>query len=279
MSHALLLIPDFLLILFGFLLCRWTALGRGVWDGVERLVYYVLFPVLLFNSIVKTPLQPGATIGLALGGWGVVACGIALAYALRLWPGVDARLHASGAQTAFRFNSFIALALAERLGGPQGVAWVALVDRAVRAAVQRGRGVAAGAPRRPRLPARDRSQPADPEHRGRPRSPTSPACTGPTRWPTALQRIGLAALPLGLMAVGAGLKFGGLKASPGLAAALLAIRHALLPAARPRPVRAARAAAGAAHASSWPSPRCPPPRAPMCWRCAWAATGPSSPGW
>jgi hypothetical protein len=62
MSHALLLVPDFLLILCGFALCRWTALGRGVWDGVERLVYYILFPVLLFNSIVKTPLQPGATM-------------------------------------------------------------------------------------------------------------------------------------------------------------------------------------------------------------------------
>jgi malonate transporter and related proteins len=52
-------------------------------------------------------------------------------------------------------------------------------------------------------------------------------------WPeavgTALQRIGLAALPLGLMAVGAGLKFGGLKEAPGLAAALLGIRHAVLP--------------------------------------------------
>jgi malonate transporter len=52
-------------------------------------------------------------------------------------------------------------------------------------------------------------------------------------WPdalaTAMQRIGLAALPLGLMAVGAGLKFGGLKQSPGLAAALLAIRHLALP--------------------------------------------------
>jgi len=44
-----------------------------------------------------------------------------------------------------------------------------------------------------------------------------------------MQRIGLAALPIGLMAVGAGLQTGGLKAAPGLAAALLAIRHALLP--------------------------------------------------
>jgi predicted permease len=47
---------------------------------------------------------------------------------------------------------------------------------------------------------------------------------------TTLQRIGLAALPLGLMAVGAGLTLGGLKAAPGLATSLLSIRHALLPA-------------------------------------------------
>ncbi|MEP7303229.1 MAG: AEC family transporter, partial [Caldimonas sp.] len=47
---------------------------------------------------------------------------------------------------------------------------------------------------------------------------------------TTLQRIGLAALPIGLMAVGAGLALGGLKAAPGLATALLAIRHALMPA-------------------------------------------------
>ncbi len=44
-----------------------------------------------------------------------------------------------------------------------------------------------------------------------------------------LARIGQAALPLGLMAVGAGLKLGGLWAGPGLAAGLLGIRHLLLP--------------------------------------------------
>jgi predicted permease len=46
---------------------------------------------------------------------------------------------------------------------------------------------------------------------------------------TTLQRIGNAALPLGLMAVGAGLRFGALREGPGLAAALLAIRHLVLP--------------------------------------------------
>jgi predicted permease len=228
MAHALLLVPDFLLILCGFVLCRWTALNRSMWDGVERLVYYLLFPVLLFNSILKSPLQPGATLGLGLSGMAVVGCGIALAYALRWWPGVDAQLHASGAQTAFRFNSFIALALAERLAGPQGLAWVALlialcVPLCNVAAVwplarQGGHGTLREIARNPLILATVAGFVAN---------------LAGLRWPdavaAALQRIGLAALPLGLMAVGAGLKFGGLKAAPGLAAALLAIRHALLP--------------------------------------------------
>src|SRR5436309_1259355 len=50
MSHALLLLPDFLLIIVGFALCHHTKLDRPVWDAAERLVYYLLFPVLLFKS-------------------------------------------------------------------------------------------------------------------------------------------------------------------------------------------------------------------------------------
>ena len=47
---------------------------------------------------------------------------------------------------------------------------------------------------------------------------------------STMARIGAAALPLGLMAVGAGLRFGALRQGPGLAAGLMAIRHAVLPA-------------------------------------------------
>jgi predicted permease len=228
MAHALLLVPDFLLILCGFVLCRWTALDRSVWDGVERLVYYLLFPVLLFNSILRSPLQPGTTLGLAAAGLAVVGGGIMLSYALRRWPGVDARLHASGAQTAFRFNSFIALALAERLGGPQGLAWTALlialcVPLCNVAAVwplarHGGHGYLREIVRNPLILSTLAGLAAN-----------IAGLRLPDAMATALQRIGLAALPLGLMAVGAGLKLGGLQAAPGLAAALLAIRHAALP--------------------------------------------------
>lgn len=227
-SNALLLLPDFMLIVVGWLVCRHTPLNRPVWDSAERLVYYLLFPVLLFNSILKSPLQPTQTAALAAVGVGTVACGIVLAYALRLLPGVDARLHASGAQTAFRFNSFIALALAQRLGGPQGVAWIALlialcVPLCNVAAVwplarHGGHSYLRELARNPLILS------------------TVAGLAGnlaglrfPESVDTTLQRIGLAALPLGLMAVGAGLRLGGLKEAPGLAASLLTIRHLALP--------------------------------------------------
>jgi signal transduction histidine kinase len=126
-ANPLLLLPDFLLILLGFVICRGTALDRRVWDAAERLVYFLLFPVLLFNSILKSPLQLAQAFDLGLAGVGMLVIGIAVALAIGRWPGVDRRLHASGAQVAYRFNSYIALALAERLYGAQGLAWMALL--------------------------------------------------------------------------------------------------------------------------------------------------------
>lgn len=228
MSHAWVLVPDFLLIAAGFALCRFTPLDRGVWDGVERLVYYLLFPVLLFNSVSRSPLQPGETIGLAAAGVGVALAGIALAYSLRWWRGAERALLASGAQTAFRFNSFIALALAERLSGAQGLAWIALlialcVPLCNLAAVwplarHGGRGVARELVRNPLIVGTLAGLAAN-----------LAGLQLPDAVATTLQRIGVAALPLGLMAVGAGLKLVGLKEAPALAGALLAIRHVALP--------------------------------------------------
>lgn len=229
MADALLLLPDFALIVIGFLLCRYTALNRPVWDAIERIVYLVLFPALLFGAIVRNPIAPGSALPLAGSGLAVITLGVLLAYGLRLWPGVDARLHASGAQTAFRFNSYVALALAERLAGAPGVAWTALilavcVPVANVAAVwplarQGGHGYLRELLRNPLILA---------------------TVAGlvfnllglrlPALADITVARIGAAALPLGLMAVGAGLQLGALKEGPRLAAALLGIRHALLPA-------------------------------------------------
>ena len=115
-NFAQLLFPDFSLILIGYLLCRFTALDRKVWEPIESLVYYFLFPVLLFHSIVKSPLDLSAASSLVGAAVSLAVGGIALAYSLPHWPWVgrrlDVRLHAASAQVAFRFNSFILLAIA-----------------------------------------------------------------------------------------------------------------------------------------------------------------------
>ena len=228
MSDALLLLPDFALIVLGCLICRHTPLNRAVWEGTERLVYFVLFPCLLFHSIVRNPLDPGSALPLAGSSVAVSLIGVALAYALRAVPGVDARLHATGAQVAFRFNSYVALALAERLAGLPGVAWMAVVVSVAVplcniAAVyplarHGGHGYLRELLRNPLIVA---------------------TCSGlvcnllgvtlPPLAETTLTRIGGAALPLGLMAVGAGLQLGALREGPRLAAALMTIRHLVLP--------------------------------------------------
>ena len=229
MPDLLLLLPDFALIALGYLICRHTMLNRAVWDGAELLVYYLLFPCLLFNAILRNPIQPGEAAQFGATGLAIVATGIVLAYALARLPGVDPLLHASGAQTAFRFNSYVALALAERLAGAQGVAWQALlmalcVPLCNVAAVwplarQGGHGYLKELAKNPLIIA------------------TLAGLLGnlaglklPGFVDITLSRIGAAALPLGLMAAGAGLRFGALREAAGLAAGFMAIRHGVLPA-------------------------------------------------
>jgi predicted permease len=230
MNDALLLLPDIVLIAAGALICHTTALKRPVWDAVERLVYLVLFPALLFGAIVRHPLTLASAAPLVVAAVLVAALGIALALALRAVPGVDSRLHASGAQIAFRFNTYVALAMSERLAGGPGVAWMALLV-AVSVPVVNVAAVWPLARHGGHGYARELV-----------RNPLILACAAgllfnalglqlPDLAQTTLARVGSAALPLGLLAVGAGLQLGALRLAPGLAAALLAIRHLVLPAA------------------------------------------------
>ena len=122
MSTALLLIPDFALILFGFFLNRFTDWGRGFWGGLEKLIYFVLFPALLFNSIAKTKIDFVAAAPALKTAIVIVLVGILLAWLAKPLFKPAEKTFASGFQTAFRFNSYIGLAIAGRLHGEGGIA-------------------------------------------------------------------------------------------------------------------------------------------------------------
>ena len=232
MIYAQLLFPDFSLIACGYLLCRYTALDRTVWGQVESLVYYFLFPVLLFQSIVKSPLDLAATSSLIGAGVSLGLLAIAMAYSLPYVPGlrrqIDLREHAASAQVAFRFNSFIGLALAERLAGSQGLQLIAVligvcvplfnVAAVWPMARHAGSGFLRELVRNPLILATASGLAANLL------GFSLPAWSVPT-----LSRIGASAIVLGLMAAGAGMQLGHLSQAKTLAAAVLSIKHVLMP--------------------------------------------------
>ena len=231
-NYAQLLFPDFSLILCGYLICRFTALNRQVWAPAESLVYYVFFPVLLFHSIVKSPLDLQAASSLIGAGWAMGLTGIALAYSLPYWPWLGKRIprrdHAASAQVAFRFNSFIGLALADRLAGPQGLLMIAVligvcvplfnVGAVWPMARHAQRGFLRELIRNPLIIGTASGLTANML------GFTLPVWIEPT-----VTRIGAASLAMGLMAAGAGMQFGALSRAKTLAVAVLGIRHFLLP--------------------------------------------------
>ena len=231
-NYPELLFSDFSLILCGYLVCRYTALNRTVWVQVESLVYYFLFPVLLFQSIVRSPLNFGTASSLIAAGLLLVLSGIVLAYAVAYLPWVgqhiNARDHAASTQIAFRFNSFIALALADKLAGPEGLLLIALLIGVCVPLINIGAvwpmarhanlGLARELVRNPLI-----------------LGTTSGLIANvlgfhiPVWLEPTVTRIGAASLALGLMAAGAGMHFGQLSRAKTLAVAMLSIRHIILP--------------------------------------------------
>lgn len=127
MSVALLVLPDFLLVALGWALRHKLGYSREFFAGTERMVYFVLFPALLFQSILRTPITAGNAVMLLQATAMVVATGVALSWlalpVLRSAP----LAHASAAQCGYRFNTYIGLALSASLGGAQGQTAMALI--------------------------------------------------------------------------------------------------------------------------------------------------------
>lgn len=232
MNYAQLLFPDFSLILCGYLVCRYTRLNNSVWEQAEVLVYYLFFPVLLFHSIVKSPLDIGIAARLMGASVSLGLVGIALAYAIPHMPFLKTKIavreHAASAQVAFRFNTVIGLAVAERLAGAQGVQFLAIIIGvyiplvnvgAVWPMVRHGQsGFLRELARNPLIIATVSGLAANLL------GFTLPEWLVPT-----VSRLGAASLALGLMTAGAGMHFQALARAKALGISLLTIRHLLLP--------------------------------------------------
>lgn len=123
----ILILPDFLLMALGLVLLRWQFLPPVFFTGAEKLVYYVLFPALLFSSMAKSnlSLQQISTLGLATALVMLVGAIVAFLALPALKP--DRLRHASVTQCAYRFNSYLAFSIAGAMGGPTALSAMAVI--------------------------------------------------------------------------------------------------------------------------------------------------------
>ena len=127
MSTVLLLLPDFALILLGAAIRRWMHLGDHFWNGVEKLVYFILFPALLVNAIVHTTLDLTVAPPLVMTALIAMAGGMVLGLLPRLIAPLPAMTFAAVFQCGYRFNSYVGLAVAGILFGTPGIATMGLI--------------------------------------------------------------------------------------------------------------------------------------------------------
>ena len=120
------LLPVFLLIVAGFVLRRWLIAEDIQWVGLERLLYYVMFPALLIGTmahadLTKVPvIAVGGTLSASVLLMGLICLALRGQLAHRF--GVDGPAFTSLFQGATRWQTFVSLALAGNLFGDRGLA-------------------------------------------------------------------------------------------------------------------------------------------------------------
>ncbi len=119
--------PIFALILLGLGLRRLGFPGDGFWPTAERFTYFILFPALLVHRLALSRLGDYAVLPVA----GIIITLLltmtALVYALRPWLKVDEPAFTSIYQGVIRFNTYVGLAVVLAVFHAEGGTVAALV--------------------------------------------------------------------------------------------------------------------------------------------------------
>jgi malonate transporter and related proteins len=119
------LLPVFILIVLGIILKRSLMRLETQWHGLERLTYYVLFPMLLIQTLVKADLSkvPVAGVGgaLLLSALAMSLLCLALRPALSRLD-IDGPAFTSIFQGATRWQTYVGLSVSANLYGEVGLA-------------------------------------------------------------------------------------------------------------------------------------------------------------
>lgn len=118
--------PIFGLIALGVVLKQLPLLDSGGWAAVDRIVYWVFFPALLFASVARADFGGLATIRISVAMVVTVLVMTFLIFLLCRQLQVKRPARASLVMGGIRFNTFLGVALAEQLYGQVGITLAAI---------------------------------------------------------------------------------------------------------------------------------------------------------
>lgn len=119
--------PIFTLILLGCGLRRLGFPGNNFWPALERFTYFILFPALLTHQLALARLNQYAVAPAAAIIIAQLLGMTALVYALRPWFKMDGPAFSSVYQGAIRINTYVGLAVAIAVFHAEGVTMAALI--------------------------------------------------------------------------------------------------------------------------------------------------------
>lgn len=124
------LLPVFVLIAIGTFLKFIKLIEDDQWGGLERTSFYVFFPALLINTLYSTDfgaIAASTSVIAFFAGLGLVMfLGFALKTPIERVFDLSSASYSSVFQGFTRWNGFVALAIAEKIGGPPAVTIIAL---------------------------------------------------------------------------------------------------------------------------------------------------------
>ncbi len=127
MSVALTIAPIFMLILLGASMRRWFRLSDDFWPQLDKLIYYLFFPALLFSTLSHFVIDIAAATPMLMVATLFMCAGIVLGLIAKPLFHAPAKVYSATFQSAFRFNSYVGLAIAGGLHGSQGLAAIGLL--------------------------------------------------------------------------------------------------------------------------------------------------------
>ena len=116
------LIPIMTLIILGYILKRTKFLPEETWAGMEKLTYFVLFPSLLIRTLGKQSLVGVPWTSMLMVVVGTIMTSAVLLIVFRKTISKNNATFTSIFQGGVRFNTYIMLAVAQSLFGTSGLA-------------------------------------------------------------------------------------------------------------------------------------------------------------